>query len=238
MFVPTNKDGYIVSADYSQIELRLLANFSRDPILVNSFKNNEDIHTRTASEVFNVPFNEVTPAQRRAAKAVNFGIIYGISDYGLAQNVGCSRKEAKNYIDVYFEKYPLVKQYMNKNIELAKEKGYSTTMFGRIRKINELFSTNYMTRTFGERASMNMPLQGSASDIIKIAMIKVYNRLLKEGLKSKLILQIHDELIIDTTKDECEYIKKILKEEMEKAVDLPVKLTVDVNSGKDWFDCK
>ena len=238
MFVPTNKDGYIVSADYSQIELRLLANFSRDPILVNSFKNNEDIHTRTASEVFNVPFNEVTPTQRRAAKAVNFGIIYGISDYGLAQNVGCTRKEAKNYIDVYFEKYPLVKQYMNKNIELAKEKGYSTTMFGRIRKINELFSTNYITRTFGERASMNMPLQGSASDIIKIAMIKVYNRLLKEGLKSKLILQIHDELIIDATKDECEYIKKILKEEMEKAVDLPVKLTVDVNSGKDWFDCK
>lgn len=238
IFVPTNEDGYIISADYSQIELRLLANFSQDPILVKSFKNNEDIHTRTASEVFGVPFKDVTPSQRRAAKAVNFGIIYGISDYGLAQNVGCSRKEAKNYIDVYFAKYPLVKDYMNKNIELAKEKGYSTTMFGRIRKINELFSSNYMTRNFGERASMNMPLQGSASDIIKIAMIKVYNRLKKENLKSKLILQIHDELIIDATKDECEYIEKILKEEMETAVKLPVKLIVDVNAGKNWFDCK
>lgn len=238
MFVPSTPDGYLVDADYSQIELRLLAEFSEDQKLVEAYKHGQDIHAQTASEVFGVPFQEVTPLMRRNAKAVNFGIIYGISDFGLAQNIGCTRKEAKAYIERYFERYPGVKEYMNKNVEFAKKNGYISTMFGRIRKINELKSPNYMTRQFGERVSMNTPLQGSASDIIKLAMIKVYDRLKRENLKSRLILQIHDELIIDTVHDELGVVSKIIKEEMENAVKTRIPLEVSVSFGKDWFSCK
>lgn len=238
MFVPSNPEGFLVSADYSQIELRLLAHFSHDPLLVEAYNTGKDIHAQTASEVFGVPFGDVTPLMRRNAKAVNFGIIYGISEFGLAQNIGCSRKDAKKFMEIYFERYPMVKKYMQDNVEFAKAHGYISTMMGRIRKINELRSPNYMTRQFGERISMNMPLQGTASDIIKIAMIKVYNRLKAENLKSKLILQIHDELIIDTEPNELGVVTKILREEMENAVKLNVPLTVDVNAGKDWYECK
>jgi DNA polymerase-1 len=175
---------------------------------------------------------------RRKAKAVNFGIIYGISEYGLSKNIKCSVKEAADYIARYFETYPEVKEYMNKNVEFAKETGYSLTHFNRRRYIRELQSANFNLRSFGERVAMNMPLQGAAADIIKIAMLNVYNRLKKENLKSQLILQVHDELIIDAFKNESEQVFKILKEEMEGAVNLPVKLTVEISQGETWFDAK
>lgn len=238
MFVPANKDGYLISADYSQIELRLLAHFSNDPNLINAYVYGEDIHTQTASEVFGVSAADVTSKMRRDAKAVNFGIIYGISEYGLAQNIGCTRKQAKEYMDIYFARYPLVKAYMDNNVAFAKQHGYVTTLMGRRRKINEITSTNYNIRQFGERASMNMPLQGTASDIIKIAMNKVYLALKEHNLKSKLILQIHDELIIDCDKSEITQVVQILRKEMEGAVSLSVPLQVDVNMGTNWFDCK
>ncbi len=238
MFVPANKDGYLISADYSQIELRLLAHFSNDPNLINAYVYGEDIHTQTASEVFGVSAADVTSKMRRDAKAVNFGIIYGISEYGLAQNIGCTRKQAKEYMDIYFSRYPLVKAYMDNNVAFAKQHGYVTTLMGRRRKINEITSTNYNIRQFGERASMNMPLQGTASDIIKIAMNKVYLALKEHNLKSKLILQIHDELIIDCDKSEITQVVQILRKEMEGAVSLSVPLQVDVNMGTNWFDCK
>ncbi len=238
MFVSSFENGYIVSADYSQIELRLLAHYSEDPGLIEAYQKGYDIHTITASEVFGVSKQEVTSQMRRDAKAVNFGIIYGISDYGLSQNIGSSRAEAKKYIETYFERYPKVKEFMNRSVEIVKEKGYITTLFGRIRKIKEVFSPNYNTRQFGERVSMNMPLQGTASDIIKLAMTRVYNRLKAENLQSKLILQVHDELIIDTEKDEASKVIKILKEEMEGAINLKVPLIVDVNMGNNWYECK
>lgn len=238
LFTSSFDNGIIVSADYSQIELRLLAHFSQDENLLNCFKNGEDVHTSTASRVFNIPINEVTSHQRSMAKSVNFGIIYGISDYGLAQNVHISPKEAKEFINKYFELYPTIKSYMDENVRIAKERGYATTLLGRIRYIPELNSTTYMVRQFGERVAMNMPLQGSASDIIKMAMVNVQNRMEAEGLNSKLILQIHDELIVDTKLDEKEIVEKILKEEMENVVKLNVPLTVGIGSGKSWFDAK
>lgn len=238
LFTSSFENGIIVSADYSQIELRLLAHFSQDENLLNCFKNGEDVHTSTASRVFNIPINEVTSHQRSMAKSVNFGIIYGISDYGLAQNVHISPKEAKEFINKYFELYPTIKSYMDENVRIAKEKGYATTLLGRIRYIPELNSATYMVRQFGERVAMNMPLQGSASDIIKMAMVNVQNRMEAEGLNSKLILQIHDELIVDTKLDEKEIVEKILKEEMENVVKLNVPLTVGIGSGKSWFDAK
>ena len=237
MFVSSFEDGYIVSADYSQIELRLLAHASQDENLINAFNNNIDIHASTASEVFNIPIQEVSSQMRRTAKAVNFGIIYGISEYGLSQNIGSTRKQAKTYIDMYFSRYPKVKEYMQNNIETAKSTGYAYSIFNRRRKINELLSPNYMTRQFGERVAMNMPLQGSASDIIKLAMINVEKALNENNLKSKLILQVHDELIVDCEKSELEKVVKILKDNMENAVKLSVPLTVDVNFGKTWLDC-
>ena len=237
LFVSSFEDGALVSADYSQIELRLLAHMSNDPSLIQAFVDGVDIHSKTASEVFDVDIQDVTPNMRRTAKAVNFGIIYGISDYGLSQNINTSRKQAKLYIDQYFKKYPNVKEYMDKSIESAKETGYAISLFGRRRKINELASPNFMTRQFGERVAMNMPLQGTASDIIKLAMIKVFNALRENNLKSKLILQIHDELIVDCPRDEIEIVAKILRANMENVVKLSVPLTVDVNSGKTLFDC-
>ena len=213
-----------------------MAHFSGDEKMVDAYRNNEDIHASTAAEVFGVDKKDVTGDMRREAKAVNFGIIYGISDFGLGENLGLSTHQAREYIAKYFEKFSGVKAYLDKAVKVAKENGCATTLLGRRRKIPELISSNYVTRQFGERVAMNMPLQGSAADIIKIAMINVEKAL--SGMKSKLILQIHDELIVDTAPDEAEEVKRILKENMENAVELLVPLTVDVGQGKSWFDCK
>ncbi|MBQ9792704.1 MAG: DNA polymerase I [Clostridia bacterium] len=235
IFITRYNDGALVGADYSQIELRLLAHMSKDETLIQAFNNNIDIHALTASEVFGVDIQEVTPFMRRTAKAVNFGIIYGISEYGLAQNINCKIYEAKEYIERYFLRYPSIKQFMQNNIDIAKRTGYATSIFNRRRKINELFVPR--TRMFGERVAMNMPLQGSASDIIKLAMVNVFKALKENNLKSKLILQVHDELIIDCPQDEITTVAKILKDNMENVVKLSVPLSVDVNSGKTWYDC-
>ncbi len=238
LFVPKNANGVLISADYSQIELRLLAAFSNCKSLIDAFNSGTDVHSITASKVFGVSIDQVTPLMRRNAKAVNFGIIYGISEYGLAKNLKISSFKAREYIDSYFKQYPEVKEYMDKNVEFAKENGYAVTMFGRRRYVRELKSANYNLRQFGERVAMNMPLQGSSADIIKLAMSNVFARLKKEGLKTQLILQVHDELILDATMEESERAGQILKEEMEGVVNLPVKLTVDVGKGKTWFDAK
>lgn len=232
----TSRDGFtLVSADYSQIELRLLAHFSGDEILRSAYENGDDVHTYTAAKVFGVEPEEVTSAQRRAAKAVNFGIIYGISDFGLAQNVKISRSQAKKYIEEYFKHFPSVKGYLDESVKRAKECGYAETLFGRRRQVPELFSSQFQMRKFGERVAMNMPLQGSAADIIKRAMIDVHHRL--KGMKSRLILQIHDELIVEAADDEADMVCGILKECMENAVSLSVPLTVDIGTGKSWIDC-
>ena len=228
----------MIDADYSQIELRLLAHFSGCKELIEAYCEGKDIHAITASQVFNVPLEKVTPQLRREAKAVNFGIIYGISAFGLSNDLNIGAKKAKAYIDKYFETYSDVKSYMNKNVETATQKGYVTTLFGRRRVINEIRSSNYNLRSFGERAAMNMPLQGSSADIIKAAMINVYKKLQEGGYKAKLVLQVHDELIIDCPKDEVEAVAKILKTEMENAVALKVPLTVDVGIGQNWFETK
>lgn len=237
MFV-ASEGNTLVCADYSQIELRLLAAFSEDEKLVLAYRSGEDIHSATASAVFGVDIEEVTKEMRSHAKAVNFGIIYGISDYGLSVELKISPKHAKAFIERYFETYPKVKSYMQENVDKAKQKGYAETYFGRIRAIPELKASNFNVRSFGERAAMNMPLQGTAADLIKIAMLAVYSRLKEEKLKAKLILQVHDELIIDSPKDEVERVKLILKEEMEKAVDLIIPLVAEVGEGKDWFEAK
>jgi len=237
-FVPRTEDGYIISADYSQIELRLLAAFSGCKPLIDAFNHGKDIHSDTASKVFGVRPEEVTPAMRRSAKAVNFGIIYGISEYGLAKNINVTAAEAREYIKNYFKQYPEVDEYMKNCVKSAKEKGYAVTMLGRRRYIKELSAESFPIRQFGERIAMNMPLQGSAADIIKIAMIKVAKRLKEERLKSLLILQVHDELIIDAVKEEKATVEKILKEEMENAVHLSVPLTVEIGSGKTWYEAK
>lgn len=237
-FASRSADGVLLDADYSQIELRLLAAFSGCKGLMEAFRRGEDVHSSTASKVFGVAIEKVTPKMRREAKAVNFGIIYGISEYGLAKNLGISPFKAKEYIDSYFKQFPEVKEYMDKNVAQAKEKGYAETFMGRRRYIRELSSSNFAMRQFGERVAMNMPLQGSAADIIKVAMINVSDRLKKEKLQSKLILQVHDELIIDAVADEKEQVEKLLKEEMENAAALSVPLTVDVGKGKTWYDAK
>lgn len=237
-FVPKSQDRILISADYSQIELRLLAAFSDCKGLVEAFNAGKDIHTATAAKVFGVRQEEVTREMRGNAKAVNFGIIYGISEFGLAKNLKIAPYKAKGYIDAYFKEYPEVKEYMNKNVEFARETGYAVTLLGRRRYIREISSSNYALRSFGERAAMNMPLQGSSADIIKLAMLGVSKRLKKENLKSELILQIHDELIIDAFTVEKEKVEKILVEEMENAVKLSVPLTVSVGNGKTWFDAK
>ncbi len=237
-FVPSDSDHVLVGADYSQIELRLLAHFSGCEKLVEAYQRGEDIHALTASQVFGVDIKDVTKKMRRDAKAVNFGIIYGISEYGLAKNVKISPREAKAYIDRYFEGYPNVKEYMDQNVSFAHQNGYVSTLCGRKRYIRDINSSNYNLRSFSERAAMNMPLQGSSADIIKIAMIHVYNRLKENGLKSRLILQVHDELIIDTVISEQPLVEKILKEEMENAVTLRVPLVAEVYSGKNLSEAK
>lgn len=235
VFLP--EEGHLfVDSDYSQIELRVLAHLSDDEKLIAAFKNGQDIHRSTASLVFDTPFDEVTDIQRRNAKAVNFGIVYGISAFGLANDLNIGRKDAQAYIDSYFEKYPKIKAFLDKTVSEAKEKGYIKTMFGRIRPIPELSSSNFMQRQFGERVAMNSPIQGTAADIIKIAMIRVHDRLLKENLKSKLILQVHDELLIETAEDEKEYVIELLEEEMHKAADLKVSMEVGTECGYDWYD--
>lgn len=237
-FIPRNPDGVIISADYSQIELRLLAHYSGCKKLIDAFNNGADIHAITASEVFKVNLNDVTKEQRSRAKAVNFGIIYGISEYGLAKNLKISPKTAADYIKNYFETYPEVKDYMNKNVEFAKANGYVCTAYNRRRFIPEIASSNYNIRSFGERAAMNMPLQGTAADIIKIAMNNVYRRLKEEIPEAILILQVHDELIVDAPKDVEANVKRILEEEMTGAAHLSVQLSVNVSSGKNWFEAK
>ena len=237
-FVPRDDQHILVGADYSQIELRLLAVFSECESLITAFRDGKDIHASTASKVFRVDLDKVTPQMRSSAKAVNFGIIYGMSEYGLAKTLKISNGQARDYINAYFNEYPEVKAYMDKNVAFAKEKGYAVTLLGRIRHIPELLSSNYMLRQFGERVAMNMPLQGSAADVIKLAMLGVHRRLKKENLKSQLILQVHDELIIDTLISEQKTVEKLLVEEMENAVNLSVKLTVGLGVGKTWFDAK
>lgn len=237
VFVP-KKDCVYIDADYSQIELRVLAHLSGDEILIKAFNENQDIHTITASQVFNVPFDEVTPLQRRNAKAVNFGIIYGIGAFSLSQDLGITKKEADNYIASYFQKYPKIKAFIDSCVNFAKENSYGITMFNRRRYIPEINSSNFIQRSFGERVAMNMPVQGTAADIIKIAMVKVYNRMKKEGLKSQLVLQVHDELLIEAYKREEEKVSQILQEEMENAVTLSVPLIAEVHTGNNWYEVK
>ena len=234
-----SKDEYtLVDADYSQIELRILAHMAEEDILIESFSKDEDIHSRTASEVFSTPLKEVTKEMRSAAKAVNFGIVYGVSDFGLAQNLNIPVKEAKGYIDLYFSRYPKIKEYMDNTILEAEEKGYVTTLLGRRRYIPEINSKNKILRSLGKRLAMNTPIQGTAADIIKIAMVKVFKRLKSEGMKTKLILQVHDELILEAPNDEVEKASLILKEEMESSLKLKVPMGVDVNVGKSWYETK
>ncbi len=231
------KEGCVlVDADYSQIELRILAHCSGDQGLIEAYKSGTDIHRSTASKVFHVPLDEVTPLQRRNAKAVNFGIVYGISAFGLSQDIHTSQKEAAQYMEQYFETYPDVKKYLEQTVADAKENGYTTTLFDRRRPMPELANSNYMIRQFGERAAMNAPIQGTAADIIKIAMIEVYHGLKDAGLKSKLILQIHDELLIETYEDELDQVKEILSDKMQHAVSLKVPMEIDLNTGSTWYD--
>ncbi|MCT4543994.1 MAG: DNA polymerase I [Vallitalea sp.] len=237
VFVP-EEDYVFIDADYSQIELRLLAHLSEDETLIEAYNNHQDIHRLTASQVFHIPFDEVTSLQRSNAKAVNFGIVYGIGAFSLSQDLNITRKEAQEYIDNYFKKYPSVKIYLDNCIRYAKDRGYSLTMLNRRRPIEELKSSNFMQRSFGERIAMNTPIQGSAADVIKIAMINVSKKLKSKNMKSRLILQIHDELLIEAHKDEVELVKRYLVEEMENAVDLSVKLEVDMNMGMTWYDTK
>ncbi len=234
-FVP--RDGFIFTdADYSQIELRIMASLSGDEKLIAAYRENKDIHAITASEVFHVPFEKVTPELRRNAKAVNFGIIYGISSYGLSQDLSIGQKEAKEYIEKYFETYPQVKRYIDSLVESAKEKGYARTFFGRRRPVPELKSPKFMVRSFGERVAMNAPIQGTAADIIKIAMIRVHDAIRNRNLRSRLILQVHDELLVETHEEEIETVHEILLKEMMGAADLPVPLEVEIKTGRDWLE--
>lgn len=238
MFTASDSEHILVDADYSQIELRVLAHISDDRNMLDAFNNNEDIHTRTASQIFNVNASEVTSEMRSRAKTVNFGIVYGMGDFSLAQELGIKKAEAKEYIENYFSKFSGVKKYMEDIVETAKKDGYVTTLFNRRRYLPELNAGNFIQRSFGERVAMNTPIQGTAADIIKIAMVNIYKRLKTEKLKSRLVLQVHDELIIDAYKSELEQVKDILKYEMENAVKLNVPLTADMNVGETWYEAK
>ena len=235
VFLP--KEGCVfVDADYSQIELRVLAALSGDEALIHAFQNNIDIHTLTASQVFHTPLEEVTPLQRRNAKAVNFGIVYGISAFGLSQDLKISRKEAAEYIDNYFDSYPKIRQFLDQAVTSAKEQGYSTTYYHRRRPVPELTSSNFMQRSFGERIAMNSPIQGTAADIIKLAMIRVDRRLKKEQLQSRLVLQVHDELLVEAPKEEEAQVREILHQEMMGVTDFQVSMEIDIQSGSDWYE--
>ena len=228
----------LVDADYSQIELRLLAHLSGDEAMCDAFIRGQDIHARTAAEVYDVPIEEVTPQMRSSAKAVNFGIVYGISDFGLANNLRISRKEAGEFIDRYFARYPAIRRFMDACVSQGKSEGYSVTMYGRRRPLPELSSSNYNRRQFGERAAMNTPVQGAAADIIKIAMNAVHKKLKEEGLEARLILQVHDELIVECPEHEAEKVSNLLSSCMESAASLSVPLVADVHCGRSWFDTK
>lgn len=237
VFIP--EEGYrFVDADYSQIELRVLAHCSGDENLIQAYKEQSDIHRITASQVFHIPFDEVTPQQRRNAKAVNFGIVYGISSFGLSQDLSITRKEAAKYIDDYFATYPGIKTFLDHAVTHAKEEGYVVTLFGRRRPVPELSSSNFMQRSFGERVAMNSPIQGAAADIIKIAMIRVNQRLKDQKMKSRLVLQVHDELLIEAYEPELDEVQNILKEEMEHAAELKVPLEIDMHTGDNWYEAK
>ncbi|MCI8648186.1 MAG: DNA polymerase I [Firmicutes bacterium] len=237
-FVPGSADYTFVGADYSQIELRVLAHMAEDPALIDAFNKGEDIHRTTAANVLGVLPEEITIEERSRAKAVNFGVIYGMSSFGLSSELHITRKDADAYIKAYFEKHAAVKSFMDEQVQLCKEQGYVSTILGRKRYINEISASNYMVRQVGERLAMNSPIQGSAADIIKIAMIKVYQKLRQQGLKSRLILQVHDELIIETEKSEQEIVEKLLRENMEQAIELKAKLVADLNQGDSWYDLK
>ena len=237
VFVP--EDGYVfLDADYSQIELRVLAHMSGDENLISAYREAQDIHQLTASQVFHVPFDEVTPLMRRNAKAVNFGIVYGISSFGLSQDLSITRKEAAEYIEKYFETYPKIKEFLDSLVKDAKEKGYAETMFGRRRPVPELKSSNFMQRSFGERVAMNSPIQGSAADIIKIAMNRVNRRLSEELPDARLVLQVHDELLIEVKEEDAAAAGEILESEMKNAAKLEVELEVDMHQGSSWYEAK
>ena len=237
-FVPENETCVLVGADYSQIELRVLAHMSGDEALIKAFNDGEDIHRATAANVLGVPEDQITVEERSRAKAVNFGVIYGMSAFGLSSNLHITQKDANEYIQAYFAKHKQVKEFMDESVAFCKENGYVTTMMGRKRYIKEINASQYMLRQIGERLAMNTPIQGTAADIIKIAMIKVYNALKEQGLKSKLILQIHDELIINTYPDEKETVKQLLVSNMESACEMSVELKAELNEGKNWYELK
>lgn len=238
VFIPNSEDDILLSCDYSQIELRILADMSKDENMIDGFKHHSDIHTKTASEVFKVPLDEVTSVMRSRAKAVNFGIVYGISDFSLSQDLHITKKEASEYMEIYFDRYPRIKEFLDNTINEVKEKGYALTILNRRRFIPELKSSNKIVKALGERLAMNAPIQGSAADIIKLAMVNVYNKLIEKNLKSRVILQVHDELILNVKKDELEVVKALVKEEMESVLELRVPLEVDSNVGSTWYDAK
>ena len=237
VFIPENGKIYI-DADYSQIELRVLAHMSQDKHMIEAFEKGEDIHKQAASKVLHKPIEEVTKEERSSAKAVNFGIVYGISDFGLAEQLNISRKLAKTYIEQYLNEYSGIKEYMNNIVEEATKNGYVKTLFGRRRYIKELSSKNYMVREFGKRAAMNTPIQGTAADIMKIAMIKVFNEIKNRNLKSKIVLQVHDEMMIEAPLNEKEEIIKIIKDSMENAINLNVPLIAEATIATNWYECK
>lgn len=238
VFIPMEETDILVSCDYSQIELRVLAHIAGDENMIDAFEHHSDIHTKTASEVFKVPIGEVTSLMRSRAKAVNFGIVYGISAFSLAEDLKITKKEAEEYMSIYLERYPKIKEYLENVVDEAKENGYVLTILNRRRFIPEIKSSNKIVKALGDRLAMNAPIQGSAADIIKLAMVNVYNRLNEKELKSELILQVHDELILNVKKDEFEEVKNLVAYEMENAIKLKVALDVDVNFGDTWYDAK
>jgi DNA polymerase-1 len=235
-FIPRNEDYILLAADYSQIELRIIAALSKEETMINAFKNGEDIHASTASKVFNVPIEEVTREQRSNAKTVNFGIIYGVSAFGLSNQTNLSRSESKELIDTYYTTYPKLRSYISEQIDFARENGYVQTVLGRRRYLNDINSRNAVVRGAAERNAVNAPIQGSAADIIKIAMIKIYEKLQTGNFKTKMLLQVHDELVFDVYKPELETIKTLVKTEMENAYKLEVPLDVDLGVGNDWLE--
>jgi DNA polymerase-1 len=232
-FVPED-DWWMISADYSQIELRILAHLSKDATLIKAFQTEEDIHTRTASEIFGITQQEVTPQMRREAKVINFGVIYGMSPYGLAKELGVGPKVAADYIEEYFRRYQGVKSYIDETLKEAKKKGYVTTLYNRRRYLPEINSSNRSARQFAERTAINTPIQGTAADLIKIAMVRIYRRIKDEGLKAKMIMQVHDELLLEVPDDECDKAERMVKEEMEGVLEMSVPLTVSVERGRNW----
>ncbi|PIY33770.1 MAG: DNA polymerase I, partial [Bacteroidetes bacterium CG_4_10_14_3_um_filter_42_6] len=235
-FIPRNTDYVLMAADYSQIELRIIAHLSDDQAMIHDFSEGVDIHTATASRVYNMPLGEVTRDMRRNAKTVNFGIIYGISAFGLSERLGIPRREAANIISSYFEKYPGVKKYMDNTIALAKANGYVETIMGRRRYLNDINSGNATVRGFAERNAINAPIQGSSADMIKIAMISIYNEMVEKNLKTKMILQVHDELVFDVHRDEVEVMKILIENNMKQAMKLNVPVEVDINIGENWLE--